>query len=114
MAGHRPPRRSGGGSAAAALVLTEEEVVTSGPLAEGEQLVAARIGTLVDSISTSGSVVFPVRETAAFDVAGTVGEVYVAEGDIVSAGDVFARLDAATMASFERAIADAQFKLRNA
>ena len=69
-----------GGSATAALVLTEEEVVTSGPLAEGEQLVAARIGTLVDSISTSGSVVFPVRETAAFDVAGTVGEVYVAEG----------------------------------
>ena len=103
-----------GGSATAALVLTEEEVVTSGPLAEGEQLVAARIGTLVDSISTSGSVVFPVRETAAFDVAGTVGEVYVAEGDIVSAGDVFARLDAATMASFEREIADAQFKLRNA
>ena len=103
-----------GGSATAALTLTGEEVVTSGPLAEGEQLVAARIGTLVDSISTSGSVVFPVRETAAFDVAGTVGEVYVAEGDIVSAGDVFARLDAATMASFEREIADAQFKLRNA
>ena len=32
----------------------------------------------------------------------------------MSAGDVFARLDAATMASFEREIADAQFKLRNA
>ena len=104
-----------GGSAAAALTLTEEEVVTrSSALAEGEQLVAARIGTLVDSISTSGSVVFPVRETAAFDVAGTVGEVYVTEGSTVNAGDVVARLDAATMASFEREVADARFKLRNA
>ena len=104
-----------GGSATAALTLPEEEVVTrSSALAEGEQLVAARIGTLVDSISTSGSVVFPVRETAAFDVAGTVGEVYVTEGSIVNAGDVVARLDAATMASFEREVADARFKLRNA
>ena len=104
-----------GGSAAAALTLPEEEVVTrSSALAEGEQLVAARIGTLVDSISTSGSVVFPVRETAAFDVAGTVGEVYVTEGSTVNAGDVVARLDAATMASFEREVADARFKLRNA
>ena len=104
-----------GGSATAALTLPEEEVVTrSSALAEGEQLVAARIGTLVDSISTSGSVVFPVRETAAFDVAGTVGEVYVTEGSTVNAGDVVARLDAATMASFEREVADARFKLRNA
>ena len=87
---------------------------TSVGLAEGEQLVVASVGALVDSISTSGTVVFPNRESAAFDIAGEVAEVFVAEGDVVTEGQPLATIDDSTKAALAMAVAEAEVKLRDA
>ena len=83
-------------------------------LAEGEQLVAVQRGNLVDSITTSGSVVFPERETASFAVEGDVADVLVAEGDVVAEGQPLAVIDDATAAGLGLALASAEVKLRDA
>ena len=71
-------------------------------------------GTLTDAISTSGAVVFPLREEVSFPVAGEIGEVLVSVGSVVQAGDVLARLNAATIASLERDVTKAEVDLRDA
>ena len=103
-----------GAGAAAYFYAPERSTAPTGGLAEGEQLVPVQRGTLVDAISTSGTVVFPLREEVSFSVAGDVGEVLVDVGSVVRAGDVLARLDATTMASLERDIAKAEVDLRDA
>ena len=92
----------------------ERSAAPAGGLAEGEQLVPVQRGTLTDAVSTSGTVVFPLREEVSFSVAGEVGEVLVSEGSIVRAGDALARLDAPAIASLERAMAKAEVDLRDA
>lgn len=103
-----------GAGAAAYFYAPMPSTAPAGGLAEGEQLVPVQRGTLTDAIATSGTVVFPMREEVAFSVAGDVGEVLVDVGSVVRAGDVLARLDAATMASLERDIAKAEVDLRDA
>ena len=61
---------------------------TDDVLAADEQLVPAQIGDLITTVSTDGSLVFPISELVAFESSGVIGEVLVAEGDIVAEGQV--------------------------
>ncbi|MDE2765030.1 MAG: biotin/lipoyl-binding protein, partial [Chloroflexota bacterium] len=79
-----------------------------------EQLVTASVGDLVKRVTISGATAFPEREWQAFEGEGVVGEVLVGEGDRVSAGDVIARLDGASILKRERALAVARSDLRDA
>ena len=103
-----------GAGLAAFFYAPERSMAPTGGLAEGEQLVPVQRGTLTDAISTSGAVVFPLREEVSFPVAGEIGEVLVSVGSVVQAGDVLARLNAATIASLERDVTKAEVDLRDA
>lgn len=81
-------------------------------LEEGQQLVQVRRGDLVNQITSSGSVVFPNRQELSFDIAGTIGEVLVVEGDEVREGQELARLDDATITNLERDVAQAEVDLQ--
>ena len=87
---------------------------TDDVLAADEQLVPAQIGDLITTVSTDGSLVFPISETVAFESSGVIGEVLVAEGDIVTEGQVLATLNAASVAGLEKAVVQAQFDLDGA
>ena len=82
-------------------------------LEEGQQLVQVRRGDLVNQITSSGSIVFPNREQLFFGTTGAIGEILVAEGDSVSAGQELARLDGETVAVLERDVAQAEFDLQS-
>ena len=83
-------------------------------LAEDQQLVPVQYGNLVNEVSTNGSLMFPSRETLSFGAQGTVGEVLVEEGQQVQEGEALASLDAATVASLDKAVAQARINLQNA
>ena len=85
-----------------------------GPLAQDQQLIPVQRDDLVTSISINGSLVFPDSETASFDTQGTLGELSVAVGDAVTAGQTLARLDDDTVVALEEARAKALFDLSTA
>ena len=87
---------------------------STGELEEGEQLVPVQRGTLLDAVTTSGTVVFPEREEVSFAVGGEVAEVLVRAGSVVQAGDALARLSPASIASLEQEVLRAQRDLRDA
>ena len=89
------------------------EVGAEVALEEGQQLVQVRRGDLVNQITSSGSIVFPNREQLTFGTSGTIGEILVAEGDNVAAGQELARFDSETVALLERDVAQAEFDLQN-
>ena len=68
--------------------------------------------TLVNQITSSGSIVFPIREELSFGIQGTIGAILVAEGDTVTAGQELARIDEGTIANLERDVAQAEFDLQ--
>lgn len=88
-----------------------EEAGAETALEEGQQLVQVRRGDLVNQITSSGSIVFPNREQITFGTTGVIGEILVAEGDTVEAGQELARLDDETVALLERAVAQAELDL---
>ena len=82
---------------------------------EGQtQLVPVTRGDLVNDVSVTGTLTYTTRETLTFGQQGTVSEVVVSEGDIVSAGDPLAVLDAETVANLEKTIAQARVDVRAA
>jgi len=83
-------------------------------LEEGQQVIVVRTGDLVNEVSTNGSLVYPNRETLTFGIQGTIGEVLVEEGQAVSQGQDLVTLDSATVASLEKAVAQAQVNLDKA
>ena len=83
-------------------------------LAEDQQLIPVTKGDLVNDVSVNGSLVFPDRETLSFGTQGTVGDVLVEEGQSVAEGQALGTLDAETVASLEKAIAQAEVNLQNA
>ena len=87
---------------------------TDDVLASDEQLVPAQIGDLITTVSTDGSLVFPISETVVFESSGVIGEVLVAEGDIVTEGQILATLNAASVAGLEKAVVQAQLDLYEA
>jgi len=101
-----------GGGTYAALSLTGS--ASTAGVSDDEQLVPAQFGDLVNIVSTDGSLIFPEVEEAVFTSAGTVGEVLVAEGETVTAGQPLATLDVASIAALEKAVAEARVALRDA
>lgn len=89
----------------------DEEATAEVALEEGQQLVQVVRGDLVNQVTSSGSVVFPVREDLYFGTSGTIGEILVSEGDIVAEGQEVARFDEETVANLERDLAQAEFDL---
>ena len=83
-------------------------------LGENQQLIPVQLGDLVNQVSTNGSIIFPNRETLNFGTQGTVGDVLVEEGQHVEDGQELARLDETTVASLERAVAQARINLQDA
>ena len=83
-------------------------------IGENQQVIPVQYGNLVNQVSTNGSLVFPNREALTFGTQGTVAEVQVEEGDQVENGQRLLRLDGATVASLEEAVAKAQLAVRNA
>ena len=81
---------------------------SSSSLEEDQRLVPIGYGDLVRRVTTSGSLEFPNRQTMSFGSAGTVDRLLVREGQSVTAGQVLARLDAATAAKLAESAAQAQ------
>lgn len=91
----------------------------SGDEVEAEyQLATVTVGDLTVDISASGNLALSVMEDLAFEMAGTVEEVMVAEGDSVTEGAVLARLDTSEwedeIASLEMSLLEAEINLENA
>ena len=78
------------------------------------RLVPVQRGDLTVEVTSTGNLVYSHDEELSFGVAGTVGEVLVEQDDIVEEGQVLARLDAASMLSLQRAVAQARINLRSA
>ena len=99
------------GGAAAATYFSYQWVSDSedGTLAEDQQLIPVQRDDLVTAISINGSLAFPNTESASFETQGTLGQLAVAEGDVVTADQVVAYLDDATVSSLEEALAKARF-----
>ena len=83
-------------------------------LAGNQQLIPVQRGSLVNQVSTNGSIVFPNREALTFDVPGTVGDVLVEEGQQVEEGQELARLDQSIVVSLESSVAKARLTFRDA
>ena len=82
-------------------------------LAENQEIITVQYGDLVHQVSTNGSLVFPEKETLAFGTEGEVEELLVQEGQRVSKGDLLAKLDQVTVASLEKAVAQARLDLQS-
>lgn len=93
---------------------TQGDSSDGGSLDEGQQIVEVRRGDLVNQITSSGSIVFPNRESLFFGAQGTVAEVSVSVGDLVQAGQELARLDDDTTAQLQKELAQAQVNLQKA
>ncbi|MBI2866513.1 MAG: biotin/lipoyl-binding protein, partial [Chloroflexi bacterium] len=83
-------------------------------LGQDQQVIPVQYGNVVNQVSTSGSLVFPDRQALTFGTQGTVEEVLVKEGQEVTEGQPLAKLDAATVSSLEKAVAQARASLRSA
>lgn len=79
-----------------------------------DQIVPVQRGDLVSSVAVNGALSFPTRETLTFGTAGTVDTVSVSAGQTVEAGQEIARLDRATLANLQAAVAQARVNARNA
>ena len=78
------------------------------------QLIQVQYGSLENSVSAGGSLLFPYREELTFGSAGTVEEVNVEEGDTVVAGQVLAKLDDTSALLLQQAVVQSRINLENA
>ncbi|MBI4282529.1 MAG: biotin/lipoyl-binding protein [Chloroflexi bacterium] len=83
-------------------------------MGENQQLIPVEYGNVVNQVSTNGSLVFASREALTFGSQGTIGEVLVTEGQQVKKSQPLASLDDTTVASLEKAVAQAKVNVRNA
>ncbi|MCZ6539960.1 MAG: efflux RND transporter periplasmic adaptor subunit [Chloroflexi bacterium] len=81
---------------------------------DNRRAITAQRGTLLDEVSASGSVEFPELESMRFDISGSVGELMVKEGDVVTEGMPLIVLDGVTVAALESALAAAEIELETA
>jgi HlyD family secretion protein len=86
----------------------------SSTLPANSRLVLVQYGNLTNSVSASGSLVFPNTENLTFGSAGTLQEVNVQVNEAVKKGDVLAKLDDASILSLQEAVASARLDLENA
>jgi len=83
-------------------------------LADDVELVRVQYGSLENSVSASGSLLFPDREELAFGSNGTIEEVDVEEGDVVREGQVLATLDNASVLLLQQAVVQSRIDLETA
>ncbi|MDP3063254.1 MAG: biotin/lipoyl-binding protein, partial [Chloroflexota bacterium] len=83
-------------------------------LTKDQQAVPAQVGNLVNQVSVSGALTYPNTEVLTFDSAGTVSKVLVTEGQKVKVGQSLAQLDNSSVASLQKAVAQAQVNLDTA
>ena len=81
---------------------------SSGGLEEDQQLISIGLGDLVRQVTTSGSLKFPNRLTISFGASGMVEQLFVEDGQTITAGQELARLDAATAANLAQSAAQAR------
>jgi HlyD family secretion protein len=84
-------------------------------LGKAAETVVVERGGLVETVVATGRVITPARVALGSQMAGTLAEVRVKEGDPVRAGQVLARLvdaeQAAALAQSDRAIAEAEARI---
>ena len=83
-------------------------------LDENQQLIPVRAGDLVNEVSVNGSLVFPTREVLTFGSQGIVADLAIEEGQSVEAGQTLATLDAETIATLGKSVAQARVVLDEA
>ena len=83
-------------------------------LAPTERLIPVRIDSLTTEISINGGITFSNKEDLTFGSPGFVAEIFVSEGEIVSAGQPLARLNPESVANLQRSIAEAQLEHEDA
>ena len=83
-------------------------------LAPTERLIPVRVDSLTTEISINGGITFSNKEDLTFGAAGFVDAILVSEGEIVSEGQLLARLDPESVANLRRAIAEAQLEYEDA
>ena len=83
-------------------------------LAPTERLIPVRVDSLTTEISINGRITFSNKEDLTFGSPGFVDEILVSEGEIVSAGQLLARLNPESVANLQRAIAEAQLEHEDA
>ena len=83
-------------------------------LAPTERLIPVRVDSLTTEISINGGITFSNKEDLTFGSPGFVDEILVSEGEIVSAGQLLARLNPESVANLQRAIAEAQLEHEDA
>jgi HlyD family secretion protein len=87
---------------------------TQTELSEDEQVLPVRMGDLVNQVSTSGTLTFPLRESLSFGAEGTAAMLLVEENQRVTAGQELARLDPVTVVGLEETIARTSLELSTA
>ncbi len=99
----------------AVLILAAAFLAVRAFLGKPVATVAAQRGPLIETVVATGRVISPARAALGSQIAGTVAEVLVREGDQVRAGQVLARLIAseqsAALAQAEQAITEAEARL---
>ncbi len=100
-----------GGSYAAYRLSTQTDDAV---ISEEEQLYTISAGDLIEQVKVSGSLSFPDRDKLSFGADGTISQVLVEEGDMVAKGQKLAILDEETVATLEKAVAEAEVNLRDA
>lgn len=85
-----------------------------GNLEPTERLVATQKGDLVNSVSFTGSLIYPDKYQITLGNAGTAEEIYVRAADLVSEGDTLLQLDTETVANRVELLSAAKIKLREA
>lgn len=81
---------------------------SSSSLSENFQLITIQYGDITNSVSTSGSVIFPNTKQLSFGIAGNVVEIYAQKGDTVEKGQSLVKLDDALL---QKALLEAQIAL---
>ena len=103
-----------GGIGGAYMIFAFPTTSSQASLSEDEQLVPVQFGNLVNQVSTSGSLVFPIKETLSFRGQSTIGDVFVTEGEEVVEGQALVTLDPVTIASLVEVVASARIDQRDA
>ena len=77
----------------------------SSPLLQDEELHSVGLGDVRRQVSINGRLIFPTKEVLDFGSQGVVTEISVVEGQLVTKGDLLAKLDDLTIKSLERDVA---------
>ncbi len=92
------------------LVVLDDENVGGG----GQVQAPVVRDSLIDAVSSDGSIVLPERTALSFGTAGTLTELLVETGDAVQEGDVIARLDDLTLTGLDKSVEEARVALAEA